>query len=162
MLLWLIFGFLRLRSARTMDVWMVPLPADKTLLITSHRLNLLELTLLKDWPFRQYSHWSGEGWQNVGPCHLWRIHHFISWNPQLMGFHPLGEYGVWGREGYYISPRAAPGGPTAYINSYDRAVVLGYAGGVPSGSPDWYHGYAREIQIPFHILMRYAAILPCL
>src|SRR6266576_6889711 len=83
LLFWLMFGFLRLRSARTMDVWMVPLPVNKTLLITSHRMNLLELTLLKDWPFRRFSHWSGEGWRNVGPFRAWQIHHFIAWNPQL-------------------------------------------------------------------------------
>src|SRR4051812_23374077 len=134
---WIVFGVLRLRSANTMDVWMLPLPANSTLLITSHPNNFLEMTLLKNWPFRQFSHWSGKGWRNVGPFRAWQIHHFISWNPQLMGIHPLGEYGVWGYEGYYVVPRAVPDGPPAYINSYDLAVARGYAAGVPSASPDW-------------------------
>jgi hypothetical protein len=162
LLFWLIFGFLRLRSASTMDVWMLPLPAGKTLLITSHRENFLELTLLKDWPFRQFSHWSGPEWLNVGPFHLWQMHHPIGWNPHFLGFHPLGQDGIWGHEGSYVSPRAFPNGPPAFINSHDRGEALGFGRGVPWGSPDWYFGYARELKFPFHILMRYAAILPCL
>jgi len=162
LVIWLIFGILRLRSANTMDVWMLPLPANKTLLITSHPNNFLEMTLLKDWPFRQFSHWSGKGWRNVGPSRLWQIHRFIAWNPQFLGLHPLGEYGIWGYEGYYVVPRAAPNGPPAFINSYDRAEALGYPGAVPWGSPEWYYGYARELKLPFRILMRYTAIVPTL
>ncbi|HEV8604070.1 MAG TPA: hypothetical protein VGQ99_01815 [Tepidisphaeraceae bacterium] len=162
LVLWLIFGFLRLRSGKTMDVWMLPLPADKTLLITSHPNNFLEMTLLKDWPFRQFSHWSGPGWRNVGPFRFWQMHHFIAWNPQFLGVHPLGEYGIWGYEGYYVVPRAAPNGPPAFTNSYDRAEALGYPRAIPWSSPDWYYGYARELKIPFYILMRYTAIMPLL
>jgi hypothetical protein len=162
LLLWCIFGILRLRSDKTMDVWMLPLPGNKTLLLTSHPNTFLEMTMLKNWPFRELHWWSGPGWQNVGPFRLWQIHHSIGWNPRFFRFHPLGADGIWGYEGYYVVPRSAPSAAPAVIDSYDRAVALGYPGPVPWGSADWYYGYARELKIPFHVLMRYTAIMPLL
>src|SRR5258706_10927252 len=159
LLAWLAFGFFRLRSHRTTDIWMVPLPSGNSLLITSHSENYLQLTLLKDWPVRRFAWFSAPGWRNVGPFRFWQIHRWNFYNPSLFHLHPLGEDGFWGYEGSYVSPRSAPNGPPEFDHSYDRAVALGYPGAVPWGSPDWYFGQAREINMPFRILIRWSAVL---
>jgi len=160
MLLWLLFGFLRLRSHDTTDVWMIPLTSGNTLLITSHVDNYLGLTLLKDWPVRRFAHWSGPGRENVGPLPFWQVHRWNFYNPSFFHLHPLGDYGFWGYEGSYVTPRSAPNEPPELMRSHDRARVLGYPGPVPWGSPDWYFGYARQINMPFRVLIRWSAVLP--
>jgi len=162
LLAWLTFGALRLRSHDTTDVWMIPLTSGNTLLITSHCDNYLGLTLLKDWPIRRFDHWSGPGRQNVGPFPFWQIHRWKFYNPEFLHLHPLGEYGFWGYEGSYVCPRSAPNGAPEFDRSHDRARTLGYPGPVPWGSPDWYFGYARQINMPFRILIRWSAVLPLL
>src|SRR5438067_2179386 len=121
---WIVFGFLRLRSHITTDIWMVPLPSGNSLLITSHFENYLQLTLLKDWPVRQLAHWSGSGWRNIGPFRMWQMHRWSSYNPSFLHLHPLGEYGFWFYEGSYVVPRSGPNQPPEFSRSYDRARLL--------------------------------------
>ena len=157
LLAWLAFGFFRLRSRHTTDICMMPLPSGNSLLITSHRDNYLQLTLLKDWPVRRFAWFSGPGWRNVGPFRMWQMHRWNSYNPSFLHLHPLGEYGFWRYEGSYVVPRSGPNQPPEFNRSYDRARALEP---VLWGSPDWYFGYAREINMPFRILIRWSAVLP--
>src|SRR5436190_21713619 len=118
-LLWLLLVFFRFRAAtlNITDVWMLPLPKNHSLLITSHCDNWLGFTWLKNWPLRRFAHWSGPGRRNVGPLTFWQIHRWYSYNPSFLNLHPLGDDGFWGHEGSYISPRTAPGAPPEFIRS---------------------------------------------
>lgn len=138
------------RTGTTTDVLMLPLPAQRQLILTSHWGGWLEWTLIDNYPEAKWGCWSGPRWKNVGPFKFWQIHH-----NNIVFFRQ-----IWTMAGQLALPRATPHGPIAYEQSYARAEALDFATGIPAGSPDWIIFKATGAKIPFPLLFLATILLP--
>jgi len=143
-----------LRAWDTTDVFMVPIPFGKALLLSSTCEQWLEFTLISDWPEFKLGWWSGSDWHNVGPLKFWQVHYGKKY--------PYGPYDLIQfktTSGYFIFARTSPNGPPAYDHSYDRAVGVGYPFGISPADPNWGAVKAREFMTPFPPVVLAALLL---
>ena len=125
----------------TTDVFMIPLGQQRQLMFTSHSGRWFEVTFLERWPAPVFDWWSGPGWKNVGPFKFWQSHRANKY----------GEF--WMLEGQMAYPLESPGGPPSYERGYDQAVAFGYPGRAIGTSADWGRAIAREIRVPYTLVL---------
>jgi len=140
---------LRVRSAVSSDVWMIPTARDEAVLFSSQMGGFCEVTHVSHWPSPRMARWSGAGWRNVGPFIIWAIHRESQYG------------GVWMREGTVMVPLASRGGEVAYDQSYKRAEALGFPNTM-SPPPESAIVTGWQLKIPHAYCIGAAAILPVL